>query len=259
VQNLLSSTLVHGFIPTGATTCWAIPSSQRRPSRASKVCASSINRRESLVFQHPRKTIRQATRCPQMHQNREPQVATAPAVTRACRNSTLRPWIPSVTANSSMAYWSAAWRPLFVTSADCCTTSARLLRWAPSMNWRVTRQTIELRRLRSTHRNLSSTHRCVRCNRLGIAAPSTNGDFAVESLCVCRYRAFREQYRERGATQRRGVKCGRKPKLTAPQIAHARKLIDEGEPVPDVARLLSVGRATIFRALHQPLSASPPS
>jgi DNA invertase Pin-like site-specific DNA recombinase len=45
------------------------------------------------------------------------------------------------------------------------------------------------------------------------------------------------------------VKFGRKPKLTAPQIAHARKLIDEGEPVPDVARLLSVDRATIYRAL----------
>jgi DNA invertase Pin-like site-specific DNA recombinase len=51
------------------------------------------------------------------------------------------------------------------------------------------------------------------------------------------------------AALRRGVKFGRKPKLTAPQIAHARKLIDEGEPVPDVARLLSVDRATIYRAL----------
>jgi DNA invertase Pin-like site-specific DNA recombinase len=48
----------------------------------------------------------------------------------------------------------------------------------------------------------------------------------------------------------RGVKFGRKPKLTAPQIAHACKLIDEGEPVPDVARLLSVDRATIYRALQ---------
>jgi DNA invertase Pin-like site-specific DNA recombinase len=52
------------------------------------------------------------------------------------------------------------------------------------------------------------------------------------------------------AARRRGVKFGRKPKLTAPQIAHARKLIDEGEPVPDVARLLSVDRATIYRALQ---------
>jgi DNA invertase Pin-like site-specific DNA recombinase len=52
------------------------------------------------------------------------------------------------------------------------------------------------------------------------------------------------------AAQRRGVKFGRKPKLTAPQIAHARKLIDKSEPVPDVARLLSVDRTTIYRALH---------
>jgi len=57
------------------------------------------------------------------------------------------------------------------------------------------------------------------------------------------------------AAQRRGVKFGRKPKLTAPQIAHARKLIDEGEPVPDVARLLSVDRATIYRALQSAVAA----
>jgi hypothetical protein len=31
------------------------------------------------------------------------------------------------------------------------------------------------------------------------------------------------------AAQRRGVKFGRKPKLTAQQITHARKLIDQGE------------------------------
>jgi len=31
------------------------------------------------------------------------------------------------------------------------------------------------------------------------------------------------------AAQRRGVKFGRKPKMTPQQIAHARKLIDQGE------------------------------
>jgi len=53
------------------------------------------------------------------------------------------------------------------------------------------------------------------------------------------------------AAQSRGVKFGRKLKLTAPQIAHARKLIDAGEPVPDVARLLRVDRATIYRTLQR--------
>ena len=53
------------------------------------------------------------------------------------------------------------------------------------------------------------------------------------------------------AAQARGVKFGRKPKLTAPQIAHARKLIEQGDPVPDVAKLLSVDRATVYRALQR--------
>jgi DNA invertase Pin-like site-specific DNA recombinase len=53
------------------------------------------------------------------------------------------------------------------------------------------------------------------------------------------------------AAQARGVKFGPKHKLTAHQIAHARKLVDAGEAVPDVARLLSVERTTIYRALQR--------
>lgn len=53
------------------------------------------------------------------------------------------------------------------------------------------------------------------------------------------------------AAQSRGVKFGRKPKLTGQQIAHARKLIDAGEAVPEVAKLLSVDRATVYRALQR--------
>ena len=40
--------------------------------------------------------------------------------------------------------------------------------------------------------------------------------------------------------QRRGVKFGRKPKLTPQQRDHARKLIDAGERREDVAALLNV-------------------
>jgi DNA invertase Pin-like site-specific DNA recombinase len=54
------------------------------------------------------------------------------------------------------------------------------------------------------------------------------------------------------AAQSRGVKFGRKPKLTSQQIAHARKLVDGAEAVPEVARLLSVDRATVYRALQRP-------
>jgi DNA invertase Pin-like site-specific DNA recombinase len=49
--------------------------------------------------------------------------------------------------------------------------------------------------------------------------------------------------------KRRGVKFGRKPKLTAQQKAHARKLIEEGQRREDVAALLGVDRTTLYRAL----------
>ena len=51
------------------------------------------------------------------------------------------------------------------------------------------------------------------------------------------------------AARKRGVKFGRKPKLTPEQIAHARKLLDDGESRQYVADLLNVGRVTLYRAL----------
>jgi DNA invertase Pin-like site-specific DNA recombinase len=53
------------------------------------------------------------------------------------------------------------------------------------------------------------------------------------------------------AAQGRGVKFGRRPKLTGQQLAHARMLIGQGEAVPEVAKLLSVDRATVYRALRR--------
>ena len=52
------------------------------------------------------------------------------------------------------------------------------------------------------------------------------------------------------AAQGRGVKFGRKPKLTAQQIGHARKLIGQNERPGDVAALLNVSRATLYRVLQ---------
>jgi DNA invertase Pin-like site-specific DNA recombinase len=51
------------------------------------------------------------------------------------------------------------------------------------------------------------------------------------------------------AAQRRGVRFGRKAKLTPEQINHARKLIGKGEARQYVADLLNVGRSTLYRAL----------
>ena len=53
------------------------------------------------------------------------------------------------------------------------------------------------------------------------------------------------------SAQARGVKFGRKPSLSAQQIAHARKLVEQGEAVPTVAKLLDVDRATVYRALKR--------
>jgi len=51
------------------------------------------------------------------------------------------------------------------------------------------------------------------------------------------------------AARARGVKFGRKPKLTRQQIAHAVCLIDQGQRREDVAELFQVNRSTLYRAL----------
>ncbi len=54
------------------------------------------------------------------------------------------------------------------------------------------------------------------------------------------------------AAKRRGVKFGRKRKLTPQQIEHARKLIDGEESPHDVAASYHVSRATLYRNLAAP-------
>jgi DNA invertase Pin-like site-specific DNA recombinase len=54
----------------------------------------------------------------------------------------------------------------------------------------------------------------------------------------------------RDEAMRRGVKMGRKPKLSLPQVAHARKLIEKGESPAVVAKLLGVARSTLYAALE---------
>lgn len=53
----------------------------------------------------------------------------------------------------------------------------------------------------------------------------------------------------RVAARQRGVRFGRTPKLGSEQIALARKLVDEGRPVREVAGVLKRHRATLYRAL----------
>jgi DNA invertase Pin-like site-specific DNA recombinase len=51
------------------------------------------------------------------------------------------------------------------------------------------------------------------------------------------------------AAKRRGVKLGRKPKLSPPQVQYARALIEKGDSPAHVARLLGVARSTLYAAL----------
>ena len=54
----------------------------------------------------------------------------------------------------------------------------------------------------------------------------------------------------RAAAMGRGVKMGPKFKLTPQQVAHARKLVGQGESPNDVAQSLKVSRRTLYRALR---------
>jgi DNA invertase Pin-like site-specific DNA recombinase len=49
------------------------------------------------------------------------------------------------------------------------------------------------------------------------------------------------------AAKARGVKFGRKPKLTPQQSKYARELRAQGKRAEDIAALFKVGRSTIYR------------
>ena len=55
----------------------------------------------------------------------------------------------------------------------------------------------------------------------------------------------------REAANARGVKFGRKPKLTPDQAALGRRLVNEGTAVREAAKLLKCHHATLYRALQQ--------
>ncbi len=53
------------------------------------------------------------------------------------------------------------------------------------------------------------------------------------------------------AAQRRGVKFGRKPKLTPDRLTHAQKLIEQRKTPTQAAKIMDVSRATLYRALQR--------
>src|ERR1700679_798250 len=51
--------------------------------------------------------------------------------------------------------------------------------------------------------------------------------------------------------KRRGVKFGRKVKLTPDRMTYARKLIDQGRTPTEAAKIVGVGRSTLYGALQR--------
>jgi len=51
--------------------------------------------------------------------------------------------------------------------------------------------------------------------------------------------------------KRRGVKFGRKVKLTPDKLTHARKLIDQGRTPTEAAKIVGVSRSTLYGALQR--------
>jgi DNA-binding phage protein len=47
------------------------------------------------------------------------------------------------------------------------------------------------------------------------------------------------------------VKFGRKTKLAPDRLAHARKMIERGTTLTDVAKIIGIGRATLYKALQR--------
>lgn len=57
------------------------------------------------------------------------------------------------------------------------------------------------------------------------------------------------------AAKARGTKLGRRPSLSAGQLAQARTLVAAGHRVEEIAHTLGVGRSTLYRALSQTAAA----
>lgn len=84
----------------------------------------------------------------------------------------------------------------------------------------------------------------------------TPGGQAFAQFAAMTAQLERELIRERttaglAAAKARGARIGRPVAVTSEQLAQARTLVEAGHGVGDVARTLSVGRSTLYRALKE--------
>ncbi|MGA9867001.1 MAG: recombinase family protein [Acetobacteraceae bacterium] len=87
-------------------------------------------------------------------------------------------------------------------------------------------------------------------DRSRAASPRDRGACAGRRLMVTRLDRLARSTRDRLntlAAKARGVRLGRRPKLTAHQQQEARRRRDDGEPIRDIARSFNVSHSTISR------------
>ena len=110
--------------------------------------------------------------------------------------------------------------------------------------------------LQSREAEVTATLQETRAEQLRAQTRITDSELALDKLRADWLTTVLEDLRRAqdafAAAKERGVKVGRKPKLTREQVTHARKLLKAGDRPDDVAGLLRVSRATVYRALQKP-------
>lgn len=119
--------------------------------------------------------------------------------------------------------------------------------------WRLDRLGRSLAHLATLAAGLSTQGIAIRSLTDGVDTTGSTGRLLLGLLgTLAEYE--REVLRERtvagmAAARRRGMHVGRRPSVTPAQAGEARRMLDEGKPVREVARLFRTSPASLYRAL----------
>lgn len=119
--------------------------------------------------------------------------------------------------------------------------------------WRLDRLGRSLAHLAAMSADLAGRGITVRSLTDGVDTAGSTGRLLLGLLgTLAEYE--REVLRERtvagmAAARRRGVHVGRRPSVTPAQASEAKRMMDEGRPVREVARLFRTSPASLYRAL----------